>query len=632
MLKPLVLQTCHNDTPEFHTEVQNHEESVMAIEKQYKHILALMKEKQSIMERDRALSEQILKEFEVLATKHLEADSEESNSVQLILVAMRQTVDHQERRMDQLSKGVMASIEDYITNYSANLQDQKKKFWKSQADVYTLMDKLCQCRRHDMTAMEEVSVQLFDARNHYHEVACEYSSSLNGLQTKTRIEFLERLGDYMMSEYSYFHVSKITVQEVQPSVDKLYAVADDHRKRFRSVQQTQKEESAAIVKEVLLSRSRDLVAFHTHDLHQLGDTAVTDVSRHLHKCYPDLVYETQSLLPPVSVKAGRNLDKCGYLFLGELKAMGLSFSWRRHFFALKHELLVYQDPSGKRKHRTVVNLNLCTVKEYSHPNLERNFCFKVISPAKTLLLQAGSSQEVKSWIISLTDAIKTSLSSASYVPSSESTMKEPSLGAEGGLTTNKDKKPASKPTSTSIIKDLYAVQGNDYCVDCGAPKPKWASISLGVLICIECSGVHRSLGVAISKVRSLTLDTLNADALAKLKEIGNVRSNQIFEACLPEDFDKEAVRDPGARQWFIKEKYLTLKYVSDDDRARIKGERDRKLLEVLGSGTSSVQRTQSVLSNPNKGSSDSDEEVIIASTENPKKTVGKAKSPSTLTQ
>ena len=59
---------------------------------------------------------------------------------------------------------------------------------------------------------------------------------------------------------------------------------------------------------------------------------------------------------------------------------------------------------------------------------------------------------------------------------------------------------------------------------------------------------------------------------------------------------------------------------------------DRKLLEVLGSGASSVQRTQSVPSNPNKGSSDSDEEVIIASTENPKKTVGKAKSPSTLTQ
>ena len=64
----------------------------------------------------------------------------------------------------------------------------------------------------------------------------------------------------MMSEYSYFHVSKITVQEVQPSVDKLYAVADDHRKRFRSVQQTQKEESAAIGKEVRTKPGQDSLA------------------------------------------------------------------------------------------------------------------------------------------------------------------------------------------------------------------------------------------------------------------------------------------------------------------------------------------------------------------------------------
>ena len=47
----------------------------------------------------------------------------------------------------------------------------------------------------------KVSVQLFDARNHYHEVACEYSSSLNGLQTKTRIEFLERLVRFYVCAY-----------------------------------------------------------------------------------------------------------------------------------------------------------------------------------------------------------------------------------------------------------------------------------------------------------------------------------------------------------------------------------------------------------------------------------------------
>jgi stromal membrane-associated protein len=48
--------------------------------------------------------------------------------------------------------------------------------------------------------------------------------------------------------------------------------------------------------------------------------------------------------------------------------------------------------------------------------------------------------------------------------------------------------------------------GNDVCADCGCKGPRWASTNLGIYVCISCSGIHRSLGTHISKVKSTNLD------------------------------------------------------------------------------------------------------------------------------
>ena len=56
----------------------------------------------------------------------------------------------------------------------------------------------------------------------------------------------------------------------------------------------------------------------------------------------------------------------------------------------------------------------------------------------------------------------------------------------------------------SVSQVLREILGNDLCAECSAPEPYWASLNLGILLCIECSGVHRNLGVHISKVQYFT--------------------------------------------------------------------------------------------------------------------------------
>jgi len=68
---------------------------------------------------------------------------------------------------------------------------------------------------------------------------------------------------------------------------------------------------------------------------------------------------------------------------------------------------------------------------------------------------------------------------------------------------------------------LQEVGGNRECCDCGSSDPDWAAINHGILICIKCSGIHRGLGVDVSKVRSCTLDAWSPELLEFMKSVGN---------------------------------------------------------------------------------------------------------------
>ncbi|KAL0966220.1 hypothetical protein UPYG_G00292480 [Umbra pygmaea] len=119
----------------------------------------------------------------------------------------------------------------------------------------------------------------------------------------------------------------------------------------------------------------------------------------------------------------------------------------------------------------------------------------------------------------------------------------------------KNKSRLGSQSDAASIQSIRNVRGNSFCVDCDAPNPDWASLNLGALMCIQCSGIHRNLGTHLSRVRSLDLDDWPVELSLVMTAVGNAMANSVWEGAL-EGYSKvgaDSTREE--RERWIRAKY-----------------------------------------------------------------------------
>ncbi|XP_048856321.1 arf-GAP with GTPase, ANK repeat and PH domain-containing protein 1-like isoform X4 [Brienomyrus brachyistius] len=142
---------------------------------------------------------------------------------------------------------------------------------------------------------------------------------------------------------------------------------------------------------------------------------------------------------------------------------------------------------------------------------EENFDFIIVSSTgQTWTFEAQSLEARDSWVQAINSQILASLQSCE---------------------SSKNKARKNSQSEAVALQAIRNAKGNGFCVDCDAPHPTWASLNLGALICIECSGIHRNLGTHLSRVRSLDLDDWPRELTCVLAAIGNHVANSVWEGC-----------------------------------------------------------------------------------------------------